>query len=459
MLSKSIKYKDVLLLLLAMYREKIKELECWAAQDNRKPLIIRGARQVGKSTLVKIFAKKNGYDLLEINFERNPEYADLFKGNNPSEIINLLEINFETEIKNSTLLFLDEIQAEPQVLRCLRYFYEELPELPIISAGSLLDFELNSPSYSIPVGRITYMYLHPMGFIEFLIADGKNKLAEFIESYHIDDDIPEVIHQKLINEFKIYLVVGGMPEAVKIYTQTKSIGKSEEVKQDLLATFQNDFAKYSKNHQYNLIRKIFAQISQNIGKKIKYSNLSRENKAADVANILDLFEAARIIKKVVRSSANGVPISAEENYKFFKIIFLDVGLISTQLNVGAKILNVGDLLLVNNGEIAEQWIGQALLLSTDGNQFPELHYWAREKRSSSAEVDYVISNKDNVIPVEVKAGKTGSLKSMHLFIQEKQSNLAIRFNSDKPSFHRKEKLLSLPLYLAEQTKKIIGNII
>jgi len=441
-----------------MYRKKIKNLKYWANQSNRKPLIIRGARQVGKSTLVRMFTNKNGYDLLEINFERNPEYADLFKSNNPDEIINLLEINFDTEITNSTLLFLDEIQAEAKVLKCLRYFYEERPKIPIIAAGSLLDFELNSPSFSIPVGRISYMYLHPMGFVEFLIADGKEKLAKFIECYNIADGIPEVIHKKLINELKIYLVVGGMPEAVKTYTQTKSFRKSEEVKQDLLATFQNDFAKYSKRHQYNLIRKIFAQISQNIGKKIKYSNLSRENKSADVANILDLFEAARVIKKVVRSSANGVPISAEANNKFFKIIFLDVGLISTQLNISAKILNVGDLLLVNNGEIAEQWIGQALLLSTDGNQLPELHYWAREKKSSSAEIDYLISSGDKIIPVEVKAGKSGTLKSLHLFMQEKQSNLAIRFNADKPSFYRKEKILSLPLYLAEKTKKIIEDI-
>lgn len=441
-----------------MYRKKIKELEYWAEQSNRKPLIIRGARQVGKSTLVKMFANNNGFNLLEINFERNPEHADIFNSNNPYEIKNLLEINFDTEITSDTLLFLDEIQAEPQVLKCLRYFYEEMPELPIISAGSLLDFELNSPSYSIPVGRITYMYLHPMGFVEFLIADGKKKLAEFVESYSTEDAMPDVIHQKLLKEFKNFMAVGGMPEAVKTYTEIHSFRNTEQVKQDLLATFQNDFAKYSKHHQYNLIRKIFSQISQNIGKKIKYSNLSREHKAAEVANIIDLFEAARIIKKVIRSSANGVPISAEENHKFFKIIFLDVGLISTQLNISAKILDSDDLLLVNNGDLAEQWIGQALLLNTEDNQLPELHYWAREKRSSSAEVDYVISKKDNVMPVEVKAGKTGTLKSMHLFMQEKQSKLAIRFNSDKPSLYKEEKILSLPLYLAEQTKKIIENI-
>ncbi len=438
-----------------MYRKKLINLKQWLYKPNRKPLIIRGARQVGKSTLVKLFATDNQLDLLEINFERNPELAQLFATKDPAEIINLLEINFNFSINNKTLLFLDEIQAQPQVLQCLRYFYEEMPSITIIAAGSLLDFELRSPSYSIPVGRISYMYLQPMGFIEFLLADKQGKLAKYIENYAFEDDIPDVIHQKLAKEFRVFMAVGGMPEAVKTYTQTHSLKQTEEIKGDLLATFQNDFAKYSKQHQFQLIGKVFAQISKNIGNKIKYSNLSRESKSADVANVIDLLAGARVISKIVRTSANGLPLAAEANFKFFKVLFLDVGLVSTQLNASAELLSTEDVLLVNNGELAEQWVGQALLLATESNQTPELHYWAREKKSSSAEVDYVIPNINKIVAVEVKAGKTGSLKSLHLFMQEKHSNIGIRFNSDKPSYYEKDKILSLPLYLAEQTSRIL----
>lgn len=410
---------------------------------------------MGKSSVVRIFADSHQLDLLEINFERNPEHAALFSQKDPNEIISLLEINFEQNITKNTLLFLDEIQAQPQVLSTLRYFYEERPDIPVIAAGSLLDFELNSPEFSIPVGRVSYMHLHPMGFIEFLLANNKNKLAQFLEDYDAKKNIPDGIHKKLMTAFKNFVAVGGMPEAVKVYAQTQSLQQTEIVKRDLLATFINDFAKYSKQHQYHLIRKVFAQISRNIGNKIKYTNLSADNKSKDVAVVIDLLEAARVIKKVIRSSANGLPLAAEANEKFFKIIFLDVGLISTQLNQSAEALNATDILLVNRGELAEQWVGQALLLNTEDNLHPELHYWAREKKSSSAEVDYVIPNESKVLPIEVKAGKTGSLKSLHIFIKEKQSPLAVRFNSEPPSYSENDKILSLPLYLAERVSEVV----
>ncbi|VAW44752.1 Predicted ATPase (AAA+ superfamily) [hydrothermal vent metagenome] len=427
----------------------------WFIAENRKPLIIRGARQVGKSSIVRIFSKNNHLELLEINFERNPNYADFFQLKDPEKIIKLLEINFEVEITQNTLIFLDEIQAQPQVLSTLRYFYEEKAEIPVIAAGSLLDFELNSPEFSMPVGRVSYIHLHPMGFYEFLMATGKNKLSEFLCSYKFGQEIPKVLHQKLISEFKTFITVGGMPEAVKVYTKTQSLKQTETIKRDLLATFVNDFAKYSKQHQYQLIRKVFAQISRNIGRKIKYTNLSADNKSADVSAVIDLLDSARVIKKVIRSSANGLPLAAEANEKFFKVIFLDVGLISTQLNLSAEALNADDILLVNRGELAEQWVGQALLLNIEDNQHPELHYWAREKKSSSAEIDYVIPNKSNVLPIEVKAGKTGTLKSLHLFIKEKQSQLAIRFNSEPPSYYEDDKILSLPIYLAERVSGVV----
>ncbi len=443
-----------------MWRKKLEDLAHWAHSDPHKPLIIQGARQVGKSTLVSLFAEEQGFSLLTLNFERNPEYADFFEKNDPKAIVSLLEVNFNIDIvTGKTLLFLDEIQAAPRVLKTLRYFYEEMPDLHIVAAGSLLDFELNSPTYSIPVGRISYLHLHPMGFIEFLLAVGKDKLAQFVQTYQIDDDLPDAIHDVLSHQFKIYSAVGGMPEAVLSYAKTERFQQCEAVKQDLLATFQNDFSKYTRHQDVPLIRKVFSRIPTLIGKKIKYSNLSPENRAAEVARVVTLLNNARIIQKAIRSSSNGVPLSAEANHKFYKLIFLDVGLVSTLLNITAEALASDDLMLVNKGVLAEQWIGQALLLNQDSHQTPELHYWAREKKSSSAELDYVTTVGSEVVGVEVKAGKTGTLKSLHLFMQEKKHSIAVRFNTDKPTWSKQDKLLSLPLYLAEEFSRLTAATI
>lgn len=441
-----------------MYRNRLEDLKYWANSPTRKPLIIRGARQVGKSTLVSLFTEENNFDLLTINFERNPEHAELFIETNPQKIIALLEIRFNKNIESgNTLLFLDEIQAEPQILKTLRYFYEEMPELHIIAAGSLLDFELNSPTYSIPVGRISYMHLHPMGFTEFLLAVGKNKLAEYITTFHLDETIPDALHQTLLKNLNVFIAVGGMPEAVATYASTGSFKKCEEIKQDLLATFQNDFAKYSNKKSIPLTRKVFAKSPALLGNKIKYSNLSPENKAAEVAGVIELLCNARIIYKVTRTSANGVPLAAEANHKFFKLVFLDSGLVCTLLNLSHQALEADDLMMINSGSLAEQWIGQALLLNQPYNQQPELHYWARERKSSSAELDYVVANANKVIAVEVKAGKTGTLKSLHLFMEEKNHPLAVRFSSKNVSLLTEPRLLSLPLYLAEEFHRLTSE--
>ncbi len=443
-----------------MHRKKLEDLAQWASSSPHKPLIIRGARQVGKSTLVSLFAEEQGFSLMVLNFERNPAYADFFVKNDPREIVNLLEINFNTDIiAGKTLLFLDEIQAEPQVLKTLRYFYEELPELHIIAAGSLLDFELNSPTYSIPVGRVSYLHLHPMGFLEFLLATGQDKLGHFVEGFQVDDEVSDSIHYLLSQQFKIYSAIGGMPEAVLTFAKTKSYKKCEAVKQDLLATFQNDFSKYTRHQDIALIRKVFTKVPTLIGNKIKYSNISSENRAVEVSRVITLLSDARVIKPVIKSSSNGVPLSAEANHKFYKLIFLDVGLVSSLLNLSVEALEADDLMRVNNGVIAEQWIGQALLLNQNSHQNPELHYWAREKKSSSAELDYVFAVGSQVVGVEVKAGKTGTLKSLHFFMKEKNHAIAVRFNSEKPSWSKQDKLLSLPLYLAEEFSRLSTAII
>ncbi|CAC9632803.1 ATP-binding protein [thiotrophic endosymbiont of Bathymodiolus puteoserpentis (Logatchev)] len=434
-----------------MFRNRLIDLQHWSQDLQRKPLIIRGARQVGKSTLVSLFAKQQEFDLLLLNFERNPEYAEFFVSNDPIKIIQLLELGLNRDIIiGKTLLFLDEIQATPKVLAVLRYFYEELPKLHIIVAGSLLDFALYFPTYSMPVGRISYMYLQPMGFVEFLLAIKKNKLADYLKNWRLGVEIPNALHQSLMSAFKEFMIVGGMPEAVKTYAKTASLKQTELVKQDLLATFQDDFSKYTQSNNTILLRKIFSTIPTIVGNKIKYSSLSKDHRATEVAKMIDLLVSARIASKVVHSSANGVPLAAEAKHKFYKLIFLDVGLISSVLNLDYQAFINTDIMMVNAGMLAEQWVGQALVTSQDYYKSPELHYWIREKKSSSAEIDYVIACSKYIVPIEVKAGKTGSLKSLHLFMQEKKPQFAIRLNTQPPNILNKPNIISLPLYLAEQ---------
>ena len=417
---------------------------------------------MGKSTLVRLFAEQQGIELVELNFERNPEYGELFRSKDPKAIVANIRLMMNKDLTpEQSLLFLDEIQAAPKVLACLRYFYEEMPNLHVIAAGSLLDFELVAPEFSMPVGRISYMHIYPMSFTEFLRAVGEDALAEYVQQWQIGDEIITPVHEKLMGLLRQNMAVGGMPEAVKAFRESSDYRHCEVVKQDLIATFQDDFAKYARHQDQDLMRLCFRKAPSLIGRKVKYSEISRDMPSQRVAKALTQLNMARVVHKVIRTSANGLPLAAEENTKFFKSLFLDVGLISTMMNVSWQVLQQ-DLMLINQGALAEQWVGQELLNSLDTHQPPHLHYWAREARSSSAEVDYVIEG-DAPVPVEVKAGKTGSLKSLHLFVREKSAPLAIRLNAGLPSIMQINdsqggvgcSLISLPLYMAGQIRRLM----
>jgi len=255
-------------------------LDQWKVRDNRKPLIIRGARQVGKTYLVRLLAKKFE-NLIEINFERYPELAELFSSNDPVEIIGLLELHFGTQIKpGSTLLFLDEIQAKPEILSTLRYFYEDMANLHVIAAGSLLEFALEQPTFSIPVGRIEYLFLGPMQFEEFLAATGNDTLVQFLNEFTLNNKIPEVIHNQLLKHLRTFMITGGMPEVVKRFCQTGSWQECEIVKNSIVTTFQNDFNKYGKRMDSDVLYDLFRKIPVQVGQKFKYVNINRYQRAA-----------------------------------------------------------------------------------------------------------------------------------------------------------------------------------
>ena len=453
-----------------MHRFALDYLDTWKVKPNRKPLIIRGARQVGKTYLARLFAGDHFDNLVEINFERDPGIASLFASKDPRKIVQMLELQFNVSIRpGGTLLFFDEIQATPEIFSSLRYFYEEMPELHVISAGSLLEFAMEEPAFSMPVGRIEYLYLGPMQFEEFLLAAGEENLVTFLSAFTFGDTIPEPVHGRLMELFRIFLVTGGMPESIGVYLKSKSWQECESVKHAQQATFEDDFNKYGRRFKHQRLQLLFRKIPLLVGRKFKYANVDRDERSAQLAKALDLLCQARVAYRVYHSTCSGIPLGATINEKKFKILFIDVGLMSTA--TGLNLLDyerAGDIMMVNAGAVCEQFVGQHLLFSQHLYREPEVHYWIREKKGSSAEVDYVISEGTAIVPVEIKAGKGGTLKSLHLFLRERRRPLGVRFNADIPSVLDLDtalsdghnipyRLLSLPLYLVGQVRRLVRN--
>ena len=453
-----------------MERQALKYLADWKERSDRRPLIIRGARQVGKSYLTRMFGEQYFDNIIEINFEDSPEIIEVFIKNKPQDTISLLETMLQQEIiPGKTLLFLDEIQTGPKILARLRYFYEQMPELHIIAAGSLLDFVLADHDFSMPVGRIEYLHLGPMTFEEFLLATGNQIKLEHLHNFSFGKKWLKPMHDLFMEDFRKFCIIGGMPAAVSTYVETGSYLNVERMQEVILTAYKDDFNKYGKHINPVFMQKSFSRIPLFVGQKFKYVKIDHENSRI-VSEAVELLEMAKTIKKICHTHANGIPLEAEVKNKHFKVIFLDVGLMCRACKTDIiEILDASDLLLINSGAICEQFTGQHLLHNQQFFHEPELYCWMRQKNGTSSEVDYVIQQGSNIIPVEVKAGTTGSLKSLQVFVAQKGTELALRFNSDMPSIveaesnikdheKRKYRLLSLPFYMIGQAKRILKEV-
>lgn len=453
-----------------MKRDQSDTLIQWLSFSSRKPLVIRGARQVGKTWLIRDFASLAQRQLIELNFEKRPQFESLFASNDPREILRqITALTGQTYEPAKTILFLDEIQAAPNLLAKLRWFAEDMPELPVIAAGSLLDFTLAAHEFSMPVGRISYLYLEPLSFEEFLDALGSHELRIYLENYQWDREIPEAIHTQLMQYVKEYLIIGGMPAAVLNWATEKTLGLVNQIHFDLLSTYRDDFAKYSGRLTIGRLEDILNSVPRQLGSRFVYTRANADTQTAALKQALHLLAKARICHPVIATAANGLPLSAEADEKYCKVILLDCGLCAASLGLTLhQIQSIADLSLINNGGMAEQLVGQ--LLRTIGPSYipPSLHYWEREKKGSEAEIDYVIQHENQIIPVEVKAGTSGSLKSLHVFMKEKKKKIGIRFNSDFPSITPikasdsagssvEYRLLSLPFYLVGQLHRMIKH--
>ncbi len=387
------------------------------------------------------------------------------------------QIEFLPNMGNSgsdTLLFLDEIQAVPEAIPALRYFYEDMPDLPVVSAGSLLEFALADHAFSMPVGRIQYLHMGPMTFSEFLAAMNEERLKDFIDQYEFGQEVGEIVHQRLLGLLRSYYYIGGMPEAVAIFAESHSYKNVSDVHNSIIETYRDDFPKYAGSRNMNRMLNVFNFAARNVGVKIKYSNISSRDQSVTIKKDIELLAMARVIGKVVHSHCSGLPLQADLQEKAYKLLFLDVGLMNAICGLDwLSLSRMDDRKIVNQGAIAEQFVGQHLQAMLANKPNRELNYWLREGKSANAELDFVIGLSGNIIPIEVKSGAAGTLKSLHQFMGSKQAPLAVRFDINPPSVQQvdtvininKERkqvqypLVSLPLYLVERLDTVVNNAV
>lgn len=423
-------------------RNIYKHLLAWKEQKKHKPLIMRGARQTGKTYIVEQLGATFA-NFVSINCEANNAVKKIFAQDlSPSRIVRNLSLFIGQKIiPGETLLFFDEAQEIPEVLQVLRYFYEKMPELHVIVAGSLLDFVLEN--IGVAVGRVSFLYLYPVSFLEFLQMTDP-LLAENMLQYRIGVPLSEVMHHKLLRCLAVYFAVGGMPEAMQCWIDTQDLVACNKIHHELIDSYRQDFQKYAKKNQIKYIDLLFDRIPLYQGKPFKYSNVSQDYRKRELMPALELLIKAQVVFMVKCSAGNGVPLGAEINPDKFKAIFLDVALAQTVLGLNTKewILDA-DETFVNQGAVVEAFVGQELLAYSDPSVKANLYYWQREMRGSNAEVDYLIE-KNVVIPVEVKSGATGTLRSLQAFLQSRNAPYGIRFSAYNYSRH--DRIYSYPLY-------------
>lgn len=440
-----------------MKRTLMSELIQWKKTDPHLPLLLRGARQVGKTYVVREFAREQFNGLVEINFEKEPQYKAFFNTFDPKNIINSISLMKQQDLKaGKTLLFLDEIQSCPNAIMALRYFKEDMPELHVIAAGSLLEFAINSESISMPVGRIQYLYLKPLSFTEFLLATGNQRYIDFLREITAESTIHETIHNDLMRLVKEYMVIGGMPMVVDAYIKTKELLTCQRYQTLILNTYRDDFAKYASKVKHVYLEKVFEKAPGLVGQQIKYNTIDPESRSREIKSAIEKLNHAGIVYPCYSSLASGLPLNTYINERRFKLIFLDVGLVNRITRLEIELLLQHDVLLLNRGSNAEQFVAQELMAYQDCYEKAQIFYWSREQKNSNAEVDYLINFGSQIVPIEVKSGSTGRLKSLHMFLEEKNCPLGVRISEKQLSMN--QNVLSIPFYLISELKRLVQNV-
>lgn len=442
---------------MTYFRRHIDEqLQQWKEAPRRKPLLIRGTRQVGKSTAVREFGKLFRF-FVEINLEKQPDLLQLFPANidvkkTCEKLSGTLGIPI---VPGETLLFIDEIQVSKEAIMSLRYFKEDYPELHVIAAGSLLEFTLEElPSFG--VGRIRSLYMYPFSFDEFLMAQGLDLTIDYKKKATSEEPLTEKAHKDIVDQLRTFYLVGGMPAAVTEWVETHSFIEVAHTHTDIIQTYEDDFNKYKKRVSPNLLRQVLRSVALQAGNKFVYAQAVRDVHSSVVRDALHLLTLAGLIAPVTHTNGTGVPLGAEENSNYTKYLFFDLGVMLTMLDIpAADILLESDVDLVNKGGTSEVFAGLEMIKYRDCLQKPEMHYWENTAKGSNAEVDYLRVRNGQVLPVEVKANTQGSMQSLWVFMRMRKLHDAIRtslenfgqFNYDDPkdNFERRHVDI-IPLY-------------
>ena len=399
----------------------------WVSEYRRKPLLLRGARQVGKSSAVRHLAQSFEY-FIEVNFDDVKNVHRFFEEDlSPREICERLAVYYRTPvIAGRTLLFFDEIQACLPALSKLRYFYEQYPAIHLIAAGSLLEFAFGQIT-SFGVGRIRSVFMYPFSFDEFVNAFGDGMLVEAYRKANPQQPLPDPVHKQLIKRLKLFLVTGGMPEVVARYATTGDLLQSQLVLNDLMETYRNDFSKYRKLIPDSRIREVFESVAHQASGKFVYEKATQGSSNVQVKQALDLLIMAGLVYPVTHTSANGIPLGAETDIKYRRMLLLDTGLFQQILGLDiAQLFLTDDFSVINKGALAEIFVGLELLKNASCYKPAQLYCWRREQKKSYAQVDFVIQRGETILPVEVKSGTQGSMQSLRLFMEEKHSQSGIR---------------------------------
>ncbi|NTV84099.1 MAG: ATP-binding protein [Bacteroidales bacterium] len=434
-----------------MKRQIHKYLLDWKLNQSRKVLLIRGARQVGKTYSVRELGKNFKY-YLEINFESDKSVHQFFQFDlNPDEIIRNLSAYYDIPIiEGETLVFFDEIQACIPAISSLRFFYERKPALHLVAAGSLLEFALKEiPSFG--VGRIENLFMYPMSFDEFLIGSGQESLLEMKHESNPVKPLNPAFHQRLTGYLKQFLLTGGLPEVVRTFLESGDLRKSQVILDQLIISLNDDFAKYKKIVPVSRIREVFEAVVNQSGNKFNISKASDSANHRQIKEALELLEMAGLIHRVNHTAATGLPLGALVNPGKYKLILFDHGIFQRILKLSlSDHLLANEFSLINKGNLAEQFVGTELIKLQSPSGKAQLFYWHRETRGANAEVDYVIQNDDNIFPIEVKSGTQGKMQSLRIFMNEKKIPLGIRVSLE--NFSKYENIGVFPLYA-------VGNLL
>ena len=421
------------------------DLQAWRTSEQRKVLLVRGARQVGKTHSVRQLGRSFSH-FLEVNFEEELPVSRFFESSlNPTGICENLHAYFDVPIvPGESLLFFDEIQACPNALRALRFFYERMPDLHVVAAGSLLEFALDEiPSFG--VGRVTTLFLYPLSFSEFLEASARSALLEAVGGADADHRLDETLHDQLLGILSTYLLIGGMPAVVSAYIEHRDVRRCQLIIDELLTSMRDDFAKYRNRVPASRLEEVFESAALQAGRKFKYANISQDIASRSYKDALELLRRAGLVYRIHHSSARGFPLSAQLDLRKFKVLPFDVGIFQRVLGLDlSEHLVSSPSEFVNKGALAEVFAGLELVAHGSPRLRPQLFYWHREARGSNAEIDYLIQRGDEMLAIEVKSGTTGRMQSLRIFLQERNPSIGYRVSHE--NFGRYGEIETLPLY-------------